>query len=81
MKKQKMIAYTIGTLMVFLQLSCTGSGKTENTGASSDTPASFGTTPPSSSGGTRGTNSAAEMDSIRGASKDTAETVGKGNQK
>jgi len=80
MKKSMIVMLTAGTMVAScFHLSCTDNDKTQNTGASSDTPSSFGNPPPAASEGSRGTRSAAEMDSVRAASKDTAETVGKDN--
>lgn len=74
MKKSLLIMLTAGTMVgSCLHLSCTGDkDRTQNTGAPSDVPGSMDNPAPAASGGSRGTRSAAEMDSIDAATKDTA---------
>lgn len=56
-----------------LHLSCTGDDdRTKYTGAPSDVPGSMDNPPQAAGGGSRGTRSAAEMDSLNAATKDTA---------
>jgi len=54
-------------------LSCTGEGdRTKYTGAPSDVPGTMDNPGPQAGGDSRGTRSAAEMDSINAATKDTS---------
>lgn len=65
---------TAGTMVgSCFHLSCTDNGdRTKYTGAPSDVPGSMDAPPQAAGSGSRGTRSAAEMDSIDAATKDTA---------